>query len=376
MEQRGGRTEQGWHALRGDFQLSRHAADWLTTTMARLEAARNCSDYGSEVTLLMTLAQAEQAVGNISSATNRLQSALTIARDHQLEAEEAAVLADLGTLHYLQGRPHEAKLHLSESAERAGHTEITAGNLGLVLHDLGHLEEARTSLEQAIEISRSLGLRTKEASNLSHLGEVCRDLGEVEAAEDLLVSSVGIARSEAAPHTESESLIRLAGLWTDRPSRLEDAAQYAEAALVFATSTRSRSTEAHAHLALGAVSRRLGTCRKAIGHDQEALNIARSTGYLRVEARALAGVARSYLQLGDLESARRHLVEGLDAAKRRSFRLMESDALVVVSEIEHRRGRGDTATILCCVALDIQRKAKYRQGAREATDLLRALVRD
>jgi tetratricopeptide (TPR) repeat protein len=376
MEQPERGEEEYRHPLRGDSQLGRHAADWLAAMMARLEAARNCADYRAEVTMLLTLAQAEQAVGDMPSAASRLQGALTIAREHHLASEEAAVLADLGTLDYLQGRPYEARLHLSESAQRGGHTEITAGNLGLVLHDLGRLEEARMSLEQAIEICKSLGLRTKEASNLSHLGEVCRGLGDVEAAENLLGSSVEIARSEAAPHTESESLIKLADLWTGLPDRLEDAAQHAEAALAFASSTRSRSTEAHAHLVLGVVSRCLGRSSEAIGHDQEAWNIARSTGYLRVEARTRVGIARSYLQLGDLETARRHLVEGLDSAKGRGFRLIESDALVVLSEIEHRRGRGDIATTLCCIALDIQRKAKYRLGAREAAGLLRTLVGD
>ena len=64
------------------------------------------------------------------------------------------------------------------------------------------MEKAIEYYEQALEISREIGHRRGEGSDLGNLGLAYRDLGQVEKAVDYLKQSLAIFEEIKSPNTE------------------------------------------------------------------------------------------------------------------------------------------------------------------------------
>ena len=101
----------------------------------------------------------------------------------------------------IQGRPAEAAALLSEVVEGYKETlgpnelsTITAlGNLGLVLHHSGRLEEALPCLKESLAAKRSVGnnpLDPEILSSVNNLGNLYKSMGLYSEAEPLLREAV------------------------------------------------------------------------------------------------------------------------------------------------------------------------------------------
>ncbi|GLW12784.1 regulatory protein AfsR [Microtetraspora sp. NBRC 13810] len=137
-----------------------------------LRTAREAGDDGPwrEGVILTHLGLAYQHAGRFEEAIDLHTRAMTIFQEFGVTVDSVCVRIHLGEAYRLAGRPDEAVWHIRQALTlyRAdGHVadyreaEISWG-LGLALHDLGELEEARRFRRRSAAILHRLGLVTGE----------------------------------------------------------------------------------------------------------------------------------------------------------------------------------------------------------------------
>lgn len=82
-------------------------------------------------------------------------------------------------------------------------------NHGLLLLEMGHLEQAETYLRQAIDLAQKENVRTSVSLSLSNMGDLYRRRGQLREAEAALEEALAMAREINFPYTEVRSLRHL-----------------------------------------------------------------------------------------------------------------------------------------------------------------------
>jgi tetratricopeptide (TPR) repeat protein len=85
-------------------------------------------------------------------------------------------------------------------------------NLGLLYHEQGRLEEARTTLEEALRFNTLAGHRLAEAVVGANLAPVLLELAELEAARRTALGALGLLRELGNRHVEARVLRFLSAL--------------------------------------------------------------------------------------------------------------------------------------------------------------------
>lgn len=241
----------------------------------RLRAARPSTDQGDEVTYaLVRTALSLQLAGDAAGAASLFQvadvqtahSPRTHAYAHLLSAIRALHASDLGT--YLKEERLTLRYFEAAGDERRALNE--RGSLGYAYLELGAYEEARRTLETALERSRQLRLDHVVAASQHNLGLVLARLGEFEPAErmqrDALATFVAQRdrRLEGAARAYLAQILLLAG-------RINDAEREGLGALEVVTEVappirpQVLATLAHAALLRGESATALERATQALG---------------------------------------------------------------------------------------------------------------
>jgi hypothetical protein len=155
---------------------------------------------------------------------------------------------------------------------------VALGNLGVVRHGEGRLEDARALFEQALALHRRTGDRAMEANNRVNLGSVLVAAGRLDEAEPHLREGLVLERAVGNRRFEGLALANLATAAHERRA-LRDARDLYQAALTVWRECRERQFSA-------ATMPFFAACEWELG--------------LEAEARAdFAAARRDQLRLGD-----------------------------------------------------------------------------
>ncbi len=139
------------------YRTSRNADAHIATAEA-IELAREVKDFHREVDLLLSLGESYLVSGLKVEALDV----------YQIAFDGAGKLSRLSDEAYLTGR------------------------IGVVLAELGRLDEATTYHERAVELARERNLPELEGEQLSMLAFVCRDQGDVEKAREFCQGAIEV----------------------------------------------------------------------------------------------------------------------------------------------------------------------------------------
>jgi tetratricopeptide (TPR) repeat protein len=139
-------------------------------TAEAIELSREAKDFHREIDLLLSLGESYLASDLAVEALDVYQSALDAAKKLNRLSDEA----------YLTGR------------------------IGIVLAELGRLDEATTYHSRAVELARERNLPELEGEQLSMLAFVCRDVGDLENAREFCQAAIEVfSRSDNDPGVEN-----------------------------------------------------------------------------------------------------------------------------------------------------------------------------
>lgn len=217
------RLDQAIEALRKDApdrkELEAHA-DWLK---GELETAASEGDAEKTAVLALIIGRIEAGVGDKAVARDYLESALrALQSEGQVDPEQlGTVLIPLGDVQ-MELEDFDAAISSFTEAleiERAEGTDSPAvaailEKIGVALIEAERPEEARTSLGQALEISRGqLGERHPRVSALElWLGLAAENSGDYKAAKHIYEQALQKREGADAEEDPTEQVMRLWGL--------------------------------------------------------------------------------------------------------------------------------------------------------------------
>ena len=171
----------------------------------QLVITRAIGDRRGEGAALGHLGRIYADLGEVEKAIGYYERALVIAREIGDRRGEGAVPSAIWAspmLIWARLRRPSALMSsrlviVREIGDRRGEGNAL-GNLGLAYADLGEVEKAIGSYEQALVITREIGDRRGEGNALGNLGLAYADLGEVEKAIGYYEQSAGRSRARSA----------------------------------------------------------------------------------------------------------------------------------------------------------------------------------
>ena len=229
-------------------------------------------------------------------------------------------------------------------------------NMGILLHQQGHPEQARSRLEASLAIARSLGDRRSEGPMLGNLGGLHDEQGRADAALAHYVEALEVLREVGNRRDEGVVLGNLAALMTDQ-GRLSQAAVYYEQALVIHREGGNRRDEGGVLGNMGVMYHQLGQSDSARACYEQALPIHRDIGNRNIESSILAN-------LGVFERER-----GRPDAARAAF----EQALVIIREVGNRRVEGAVLGSIGVLHLHAGRIEEALEALRAGERLLREI---
>ncbi len=182
-----------------------------------------CLDYGEELKDESTVALAILNIGNIDlyksqfeGATEKYEKALIIVRKHNDKYNEAKLLRNIGTIHYLQNNYKKAKEYYNESRlisamfydDKLGEAE-SLFNLGSIFLETMDFKAAMTSYKELYDIFDSINDKSKMGYALNGISYSYMGMGEIESALDFANASLLSAREISDKQNEINSLINL-----------------------------------------------------------------------------------------------------------------------------------------------------------------------
>jgi tetratricopeptide (TPR) repeat protein len=255
-----------------------------------------------------------------------------------------------------------------QAARQAGHREAEArglSNLGSVLADLGHWEQAVEQHQDALAIWRQTGNRYGQADTLNSLGNVLVIQGQWQQAAEQHKQALTIQQELGDRYGQARSLNGLGNVLVVQ-GHWQQAADYYQQSLVIKRELGDRPAQALTLSNLGAVFARRHYDKQATDHFQESLTIARELGDRQLQAQTLNSLGNIFHRMHHWQGATDH------------FR----NALTIQQELGDRHGQAQTLTNLGSVlasqdeleqadshyrnALTIQQELGDRHGQAQA----------
>lgn len=138
---------------------------------------------------------------DLEAAENALREALRLRRQLGSNRDLGMTLSNLGSLANSRGEYERAEVLLCEAHDVFAAADFGRGqaatrlNLGIVLINLGRLDEAIGAFDEAIGAFRLIGDRSEEAHALARLGFALGEAGDLSRAEACRVAAHEIAES-------------------------------------------------------------------------------------------------------------------------------------------------------------------------------------
>jgi tetratricopeptide (TPR) repeat protein/transcriptional regulator with XRE-family HTH domain len=295
-----------------DLPTYEDAVAWLNAERLNLHAAASSASLGGRRRYAFAIPAAMHGFlrshGHWDQALSLHRLALQAASDADDQLAEAGALTDLGEIQQLTGEYSLAQASLNQALElyrtlgdQAGQASAL-NELGVVQFGVDDYLGATSSHEQALRLYRTLGNRAGEASALNELGLVQRATGDYRAATQSHEQALRHYRDLGNRIGEASALNRL-GQMQRSTGDYPGAVTSQEQALRLHRDLGNRIGEATALYGLGIVHQAAGRHQASVASHEQALRLYRDLDYRFGEATALTGLGAAQIAIGNHAAA-------------------------------------------------------------------------
>ena len=250
----------------------------------------------------LELGRAYQRTENIDKAQEYYQKA--IEKDSQSAAAHLRLAILYGRRQELKNAEeafNKAEFFYEKMSNQEGRAEVFYQRGVLVAAN--QLPEAKKHLESALEISQNAKNEYQIVKTKLQLSALAYSQGDTQKATELATEAIDRAKNNRIQYLATSGLIDL-GFALMYEAKLDEAEKRLKQALEFAERDKSRSNEARATYALGALSRQKGNPDEAIKLIEKALTFYREAGYPKETSTALIELATAHSDKGEHEIAK------------------------------------------------------------------------
>jgi tetratricopeptide (TPR) repeat protein len=322
---------------------------WLRRTLIAVKAA---TERQHEGWCERELGVVFHNLGELTEATDRYRTSLTIAREVKDKFGEASTLDHLGHIHHLLGRLDEARAYYEhslalrrETGDRKGEA-TTLRNIGRVRETLAEYDAALKYYQASLSIQKEIGDRGEEAAALSSIGGIHLRRGEWREAFQHLESSLAIRREIGDRRGEAVALGQI-GQINDRLSELAELQELLEGA----NEAEHQHSEAIPASETEAPHEKIEELNIALEHYQNSLSLRRAVGDQIGEAAMLNKIGDLYERCGKLNEALDLYRSSLAIQRDTGDRIGEAVTLLSIGIVHKKLGRATEAEEMLTEAL-------------------------
>ncbi len=223
-------------------------------------------------------------------------------------------------------------------------------------------EEARSAsdyLNQALELARAIGDRSREAGALLSLGSIYRSLAESGKALDALGQALTLYDALGDERAKAAVLTNLGALADGRGDDRQ-AIEYFDEALALSSSVNDRAQTATTRNSLGIAQQRIGDLPAALHTYDLALPLARAIGNRPLESMIVYNTGVVHKELGDYRRALDFYGQSLEQFRRLGNAYREAQVLNAVGNVHRAMGQSERALEYYDEALPIFQRLAYR----------------
>lgn len=206
-------------------------------------------------------------------------------------------------------------LELTEELDDMRVKALCLFNAGILHFEKNEYEEALDAMDQAMDISKRLGLHEEVASIDSSRTAILHELGKTGEAEAKLREMAADFEASGNKAAACDTYRNLALFIMDEGDSLEEARAFCRKSLKISREIHRPGDEAAALILLGIISSRLGQLNEAMANLDGAYEINSDLGNASGMAEALCGMSEAHLSKGWLIEGRKKAEEALDLLK-------------------------------------------------------------
>jgi CHAT domain-containing protein/tetratricopeptide (TPR) repeat protein len=307
--------------------------------------------------LLTSAGRAVAQTSSIRSQIDEHERKLSEAKSGHHTRDEVLELIALGYLYREVGMLQKALATLNEALPIVQHAHnqmaeaVTLSTMGRVYTDMGQETKALTLFNQVLPAWRSLGIREAEANTLNFMGRAYNNLGQRQEALKSLNASLSIWHD----------------LGSGKPAKGESlkervASRRLDAALPYLKDALGRSGEASTLDNLGKTYADMGQGKEALEYLNQALPIWREAGQRLGEALTLDNMGRAFGEVGQKQNALDAYSRALSIHRGLGSRQGEAFTLNEIGRLYRDLGQHQTALDYYNQALPIWREVGNRNG--------------
>jgi CHAT domain-containing protein/tetratricopeptide (TPR) repeat protein len=264
---------------------------------------------------------------------------------------------------------NQAALKLASQVPDPAETMEGLTGIGRDLVGLGRYDEAKSRLEEAVEIQRSSSDRYLQAQLDVALGTLAVYKAEYKGAIKYFDEAVQLYTGMHVM-TDVGDLLANIGLCHQGLGNLPEAMQYYERSLKLSAEAGDNLSQAVLLDSIGRIQRQQGDYSGAIRSLEESARFANLAQDRRSEAIAAEDLAYSYRLLGEFDRALVEFKRVLSVAQELQDRRLEESTLIDISGCARDQGRFQEAIDAGSQALALARSLKDESGEGDASSML------
>ncbi|MCA1642846.1 MAG: tetratricopeptide repeat protein [Acidobacteria bacterium] len=186
---------------------------------------------------------------------------------------------------------------------------------GYMMRAVGNNAEARSQLQQSLNLARANGYETQQINALLQLSAVASNENDAKGAQAYAREAVGLAQSNGMENLVALSLVDLGVTFYLRGDYAE-AEKYYKQGLEFAERNKAQRVRAKALVNLGSLRISQGETDEGVRYVEQALAFYQPGGYRKESSQALAMLGRANRQKGNYAEALKAFEQQLELAER------------------------------------------------------------
>ncbi|MEO8549547.1 MAG: tetratricopeptide repeat protein [Kofleriaceae bacterium] len=317
--------------------LEAHAAAYSFAWPRAVDAYQKLvAKWPDDLRYTMGLADAQANAAAPAAAFATLDHARVLSTDPRLDLLEAKV-ADKANDFVREGRAADRAILAADELGERGLGAYARLSKGWALVTLGKLDEAKTSLEEALRMFGAEGDRNGTARAVLDLGTMLEQKGDYDNARKMYEDALRLGRELGNQNAIATALLDLGQVLAESADPVSARARYEEA-LGIARTLGDVNLIEETLVNLGSVASKSGDIANARLAYSEALALARAHDHHRVICAVLANTSNIDEHVGEVKQAVAHALEAVAEARKTHEPALLNQALTALAEHESQAG--------------------------------------
>jgi serine/threonine protein kinase/Tfp pilus assembly protein PilF len=239
----------------------------------------------------------------------------------QLDAAYATAYLRVAVLYTRQQEYQSAASALDRAESIYQDTGVAEGRAevlyrrGYMLRAVGNNAEARSQLQQSLDLARANGYETQQINALLQLSAVASNENDADGAQSYAHAAVDLAQANGMENLVALGLVDL-GVTCYLRGDYTDAEKYYKQGLEFSERNKAQRVRAKALVNLGGLRIAQGETDEGVRYVEQALAFYQPGGYRQESSQALAMLGRANRQKGNYAEALKAFEQQLELAGR------------------------------------------------------------